>query len=43
MRLTAHDEYWPLPAWEVEDPSGVPVPEPTPELLQLRRTPNDAL
>ena len=31
--FTAHDEYWPLAPWEVEDPSLVPVRESSPEFL----------
>lgn len=31
--FTAHDEYWPLAPWEVEDPSCVPVRESSPEFL----------
>lgn len=27
MVLTAHDRYWELPAWELEETDGVPIPE----------------
>lgn len=33
MTLAAHDEYWPLPAWEISDAEGVPTPDAAPELL----------
>ena len=37
MVLTAHDQYWELPAWEQADPSGVPIPEQSPDSLPPRR------
>jgi len=38
MVLTAHDRYWDLPAWELEDPSSVPIPQQNPdEMPTLRR------
>ncbi|KAL4418726.1 hypothetical protein ABPG77_001783 [Micractinium sp. CCAP 211/92] len=43
MVLTAHDEYWPLPAWEMEDSSGVPIPDQDPEQMPtLRRRSSQA-
>ena len=39
MVLTAHDEYWRLPAWEAADPSGVPIPQQAPVTLPPRRVP----
>lgn len=33
MTLEAHDEYWPLPPWELGDAEGIPTPDPRPELL----------
>ena len=37
MVVSAHDEYWRLPAWELEDGSGVPIPDPTWEMVHPRR------
>ena len=37
MVLTAHAQYWELPAWEQADPSGVPIPEQRPDSLPPRR------
>ncbi|KAL4428376.1 hypothetical protein ABPG75_002465 [Micractinium tetrahymenae] len=43
MVLTAHDEYWPLPAWEMEESSGVPIPDQDPEQMPtLRRRSSQA-
>lgn len=37
MQVAAHDRYWDLPAWELENPAGVPVPDQSPEMLPPRR------
>lgn len=37
MIITAHDRYWALPAWELEDSSGVPIPKQDSEQMPTLR------
>jgi hypothetical protein len=37
MIVTAHDRYWDLPAWELDDPAGVPIPSELADALLPRR------
>lgn len=37
MIVTAHDRYWDLPAWELDDPTGVPIPRELADALLPRR------